>query len=194
MWKVRKISLLNGEPATGNLLRAQEIATHQQAEAILAQAQQQAQEIVAAAQQQAAQHIAEQREQCEARFWQQADQMFSDWQQQRQQDQQQLVPLAEQLLSQAISQVLDDFTPQQRFRALLQQLLRQHSRQQQATLWCASAQQDEISSWLAQQPQLAWQLSFDEQLPVDQLRLVTEQGELQIGWAALCQQLAAQPG
>ncbi|MCU5773688.1 type III secretion system stator protein SctL [Erwiniaceae bacterium BAC15a-03b] len=194
MWKVKKISLLNGEQATGNLLRAEEIATHQQAEMILAEAQQQAQEILAAAQQQAEQHIAEQREQCEAQFWQQADELFSSWQQQRQQDEQQLVTLAEQLLTQAITQVLDDFTPQQRFRALLQQLLRQHARQQQATLWCATAQQQEVSAWLAQQPQLEWQLSFDEQLPVDQLRLVTDQGELQIGWAALCQQLAAQPG
>lgn len=192
MWKVRKISLLNGSAPQGNLLRAHEIEHHQQAEEILAQARQQADEILAAAHQQAEQQIAEQRLQCEAQFWQQADELLSGWQQQRQQDRQQLVTLAAQLLGQAMEQLLADFSDQQRFQALLRQLMRQHPRRQQATLFCAAAQLESVEAWLAAQPALCWQLSSDEQLSADQLRLVTEQGELQIDWSSLCQQLVAQ--
>ncbi|KOC91378.1 type III secretion system stator protein SctL [Winslowiella iniecta] len=193
MWTLRKITLLNGNEPPALLLRAEQIVRHQQAEAILAAAQQQAQQILAAAQQQAEQTIAQQREQCENQFWQQAETVFSDWQQQREQDEQQLVTLAGQLLNQAMGQLLHDFTPEQRFRALLQQLLRQHPRQQQATLYCNGRQREAIETWLAQQPQLSWQLSSDEQLTADQLRLVTGQGELHIGWSSLCQQLAPAP-
>lgn len=193
MWKLRKISLLDGAAPQGELLRAEQLQMQQQAAEVLAQAQQRAEKIIAAAQQQADEHIAEQRLQWEAQFWQQADTLLSGWHQQRQQDEQQLVSLATQLLNQAMTQLLGEFSDEQRFHALLQQLLRQHSRQQQATLWCASSHYATVSAWLAQQSQLAWQLSSDEQLPDDQLRLVTEHGELQVSWSMLCQQLALTP-
>ncbi len=193
MWKLRKISLLDGAPPQGELLRAEQLQMQQQAAEVLAQAQQRAEKIIAAAQQQANEHIAEQRLQWEAQFWQQADTLLSGWHQQRQQDEQQLVSLATQLLNQAMTQLLGEFSDEQRCHALLQQLLHQHSRQQQATLWCASCHYATVSAWLAQQSQLAWQLSSDDQLPQEQLRLVTEHGELQVSWSTLCQQLALTP-
>lgn len=189
MWNLRKINLLEGCDSPGSLLLAEEIESYHQAEAILAEAQQQANEILASARQEADEYIAEQRRSCEGLFWQQAEVVMGDWQQQREQEASQLTSLAEKLLSQAMKQLLSDFSPEQRFSALLQQLLRQHSRQKQATLYCATHQQTDISEWLKQQAWFEWQLRGDDSLEEGQLKLVTESGELFISWDAICQQM-----
>lgn len=192
MWKIKTITLLNGSEPPGKLLRAAEMDCHQQGKAIIANAQQQAEAILTQAHQQAEHYLTQQRNEQETRFWQQAGVLFTDWQQQQELQEQQLVSLAEQLLSQAMRQLLEDFTPEQRYRTLLQQLLRQHPRQQQATLYCSGTQQEDIAACLSQQSHLVWQLSSDEQLTTDQLRLVTEQGELLVDWKSLSQQLIPQ--
>lgn len=193
MWKIRPISLLDDCDIRGNVLRAEHIVDHQHAQDIIAVAQQQANNMLLAAEQQAQQEMEQHLQEYQAQFWQQANILLEGWQQQRQQEQQQLVTLAEQLLNQTMRQLLGDFTSEQRFSALLQQLLKQHSHQQQATLYCASVQQQAIAEWLAQQPQLVWQLNSDKQLFPDQLRLVTQQGELHVDWPTMYQQLTSLP-
>lgn len=185
----KTLRLLNGAAPEGLLLRREELSLHQQALSVLEQAHEQAQALRDEAQAQAEAELAAARRQWEAQFWQQAQGLLDEWQQQREAEQAQLVTLAGNVLNEALQQILDEVDDAQRFHALLKQLLRQHPRQQQATLYCAPAQEEAISGWLAAQPPLAWTLCGDHALAADSLRLVTAQGELLIDWPTLRQQL-----
>lgn len=185
MWKLKTLSQLDGLTPEGVVLRREEIARHQQAADIIAQAHQRADAILADARQQAGAELAESRSQLEDQFWQQADSLFSDWQQQRDRDEVQMVGLAGNVLNEALQQVLDEVNDARRFDALLRQLLRHHPRQQQATLFCASSQETALAAWLADQPHLVWSLCADPALAGDSLRLTTARGELLIDWATL---------
>ncbi|WP_213989512.1 type III secretion system stator protein SctL [Sodalis sp. dw_96] len=203
MWQVKKIALFD-PAAAGALLRAETVARQQQAltlaqraerrgEGTLAQARRQAETILAEAREQAQRQISEQTRSCEHTFWQQADTLFDDWLQQQQRDEAQLVTLAERLLSQALNLVLAGFTPEQRLSALLQQLLREQSRDEQATLYCPETLRGEIEVWLAHHPHLVWQLKTDDRQEAESLTLTTEHGELNINWHTLVQRLSPAP-
>lgn len=193
MWKLKTLSQLDGITPEGAVLRREEIARHQQAADIIAQAHRKADAILADARQRADAELAESRGQLEDQFWLQADSLFSDWQQQRERDEVQLIALAGNILNEALQQVLDEVDDARRFDALLRQLLRHHPRQQQATLFCASSQEAEVAAWLADQPHLVWKLCGDSVLAEDSLRLTTAQGELMIDWATLRRSLLPPP-
>ena len=193
MWKLKTLSQLDGITPDGVVLRHEEIALHRQAADVLARAQQQAEAILTDARTRADAERAESRRQLEDQFWQQAHGLLSDWQQQREQDEVQLIDLAGKVLNEALQQVLGEVDDARRFDALLRQLLRHYPRQQQATLFCASGQEAALTAWLASQPQLAWTLCGDSTLANDSLRLTTAQGELLIDWATLRRSLLPPP-
>lgn len=190
MWKLRSLHLQGGSAPPGNVLRREEIALRLEAASIIELAHKQAQTIREQARAEAqAERAASQRE-GEARFWQQAQTLFADWQEQRAAEETQLVLLAGKVLNEALQHLLDEVDDERRFHALLRQLLRHYPRQQQATLYCASEQKQEINGWLVAQPQLRWTLCADPALEPDRLRLITDAGELMVNWRTLCQQLA----
>ncbi|WP_158783741.1 type III secretion system stator protein SctL [Pantoea sp. BAV 3049] len=197
MWIHKKITLLNPQHLSGTLLTRELLAEHQQALTILQSAEQQAQACLDAAHRQAeqllndarersAQQLAEQIAEQQQTFLAGAEQLFADWQQQQQQWQAALLPRAEALLTQAMSQLLAEQPTEARLQAMLQQLLKAQGRQAAATLFCSPEQQTVVQEWLVQHPQLAWQISSDTTLPADSLLLTTEQGELHLSWSQLC--------
>ena len=190
MWKLKRLRLPDGSAPEGNLLRREELALRLEAAAIIELAHQQAQTI----REQARAEAQAEREACqrewEASFWQQAQTLLAGWQQQRTDEETQLVVLAGKVVNKALQQLLDEVDDERRFHALLKQLLRHYPRQQQATLYCASGQELEINGWLAAQPQLCWTLCADPVLEPDRLRLITDAGELMVDWRTLRQQLA----
>lgn len=190
MWKLKTLHQLDGCAPPGNILRREEIAQQQQAVSIIEQAHEQAHLIREQARAEAQAEMEACRREWEATFWQQAQTLLADWQQQREAEEAQLVILAGKVLNEALQQLLDEVDDERRFHALLKQLLRHYPRQQQATLYCASAQEQAISRWLADQPQLSWTLCADPALAPDHLRLTTGQGELLVNWQTLRQQLA----
>jgi len=190
MWKLKSLHLQGGSAPPGNVLRREEIALRLEAASIIELAHKQAQTIREQARAEAqAERAASQRE-WEARFWQQAQTLFADWQEQRAAEETQLVLLAGKVLNEALQHLLDEVDDERRFHALLRQLLRHYPRQQQATLYCASGQEQEINGWLVAQPQLRWTLCADPALEPDRLRLITDAGELMVNWRTLYQQLA----
>jgi len=189
MWKLKTLRQLNGIAPEGTILRREEIARQEEAASIIALAHEQAQAIREEARAAAQAEYDTQRLEWEAAFWQQAQRLLDDWQQQRAAEEAQLVIVAGKVLNEALQQILDEVDDERRFHALLKQLLRLYPRQQQATLYCASAQEMAVSGWLAGQPLLSWTLCADPELAADRLRLVTTQGELLIDWRTLCQQL-----
>ena len=193
MWKLKSLRLPDGSAPAGNLLRREEIALGLEAAAIIELAHKEAQTI----REQARAEAQAEREACqrewEAAFWQQAQTLLTDWQQQRAAEEAQLVVLAGKIVNEALQHLLDEVDDERRFHALLKQLLRHHPRQQQAMLYCASLQEQEIHGWLAAQPQLSWPLCADPMLAPDHLRLITDAGELMVDWQTLRQQLAPAP-
>lgn len=190
MWKLKRLSLADGSAPAGNLLRREAIALGLEAAAIIELAHKEAQTI----REQARAEAQAEREACqrewEAAFWQQAQALLADWQQQRTAEEAQLVELAGKIVNEALQHLLDEVDDERRFHALLKQLLRHYPRQQQATLYCASLQEQEIHGWLGAQPQLSLTLCADPMLAPDHLRLITDAGELMVDWPTLRQQLA----
>jgi len=190
MWKLKSLHLQGGSAPPGNVLRREEIALRLEAASIIELAHKQTQTIREQARAEAqAERAACQRE-WESLFWQQAQTLFADWQEQRTAEETQLVLLAGKVLNEALQHLLDEVDDERRFHALLRQLLRHYPRQQPATLYCASGQEQEINGWLAAQSQLRWTLCVDPALEPDRLRLITDAGELMVDWRTLCQQLA----
>lgn len=190
MWKLKTLHLQGGSVPPGNVLRCEEIALGLEAASIIELAHKQAQTIREQARAEAQAESAASQREWEARFWQQAQTLLADWHEQRAAEETQLVLLAGKVLNEALQQLLDEVDDERRFHALLRQLLRHYPRQQQATLYCASGQEQEINDWLVGQPQLSWTLCADPVLEPDRLRLITEAGELMVDWRTLCQQIA----
>ncbi|MGP3591671.1 type III secretion system stator protein SctL [Vagococcus sp. WN89Y] len=189
MWTLKTLRQLNAIAPQGNILRREEIALSTQAVSIIELAHEQAEAIREQARAEAAAEAQTLKREWEADFWQQAQTLLTEWQQQREEDEAQLVILAGNVLNEALQQLLDDVDDARRFHALLKQLLRLYPRQQPATLWCASEQEQAVSGWLAAEPQLCWTLCPDPALAKDSVRLVTGQGELIVNWDTLRQQL-----
>ena len=190
MWITKKIALL--DMPVGPLLTRESLAEHQQALSLLQTAEQQAQQRVARAEAEAEQLLQEAKARAEAviadrqqAFIAQTAQFFANWQQQQQHWQDALIPQAEALLKQAMSQLLADFPPDSRLSAMLRQLQQAQGRQAAATLSCAPVHQKDVDAWLKQQP-LDWQLVSDASLDDDTLRLTTDSGELSLSWSQVC--------
>ncbi|MBV4368607.1 type III secretion system stator protein SctL [Erwinia phyllosphaerae] len=194
MWIEKKLAVLDDPHfLAGPLLTKEDLALHQQALTVLQAAEQQAQRKLAEAEQQAQAMLAEAQTRCDAAIAQQqqafllqADELFADWQRQQEQWQLALIPKAEALLVQAMSQLLAEQPASLQLAAMLQQLLKAQSRQAAATLYCAPESMAQVASWLTQHPQLDWQLISDASLASDSLRLATENGELSLDWPQLC--------
>lgn len=198
MWITRKITLLNSPlPSAQRILTRAALAEHQQALSLVAEAEQEAARYIAEARAEADAIIAEARERSAAEsaeqiagaqqaFMTRTDALFADWQQAQQTWESNLLPLAESLLVQAMTQLLDEQPESARLRALLQQLVKVQGRPAVATLLCAPAQQAAVTDWLAQHPDLPWSLTLDATLPPETLVLTTESGELHLSWAQIC--------
>jgi len=190
MWKLKTLPLQGGSAPPGHVLRREEIAQRLEAASIIELAHREAQTIREQARAGAQAERAASQHEWETLFWQQAQALFADWQKQRADEEAELVVLAGKVLHEALLHLLDEVDDERRFHALLNQLLRHYPRQHQATLYCASGQEQAISGWLAAQPQLHWTLCADPSLVPDRLRLMTDAGELSVDWRTLCQQLA----
>ncbi|WP_051937046.1 type III secretion system stator protein SctL [Erwinia sp. 9145] len=194
MWIRKKITLLSDpQLSQSNVLTREAIAEHQQALTVVQRAEEQALERIEQAERQASvlldearqrveQALEEQMIQQQQDFITQAQQLFDHWQEQEQQWQHALMPRAEALLTQAMSQLLDEQPDAARLQAMLSQLVKAQGRQGAATLICAPAQQSAIEEWLAAHPQLTWEVSTDAALDDDALILTTGRGELHLSW------------
>ncbi|NDL63373.1 type III secretion system stator protein SctL [Acerihabitans arboris] len=203
MWIVKKIALPAGALAgAGPLLRAGQLAGHLRALDILAQASQQADDIIRQARSQADALLADARDEARAQtqaavaerqqaFLQQADALLLDWQRQRREWQEALLPRAELLLGQALAQLGGALPAGERLHALLHQLLRAQGDAEQATLWCHPDQQASARAWLAARPHLDWRLKTRARQDLQSVLLVTQHGELSLDWGQL---LARLPG
>jgi type III secretion protein L len=178
----KSITLLNGTADLAPVISRNQLAMQQQAEAILQQAQQQAAKIVAAAEQEAEAATLGIRQRAEEVFWAQADKMFTDWKQQQQQMESDVLLVMDSVLALALEQLLTEVPEPQRLSALLRLLLREKTQANQACLSCHPSQQQWVAAWLETYPHLSWQLQPDENLPPDSLKLVTTQGELSLDW------------
>ena len=197
MWIRKKITLLNDPQLTQcRVLTREAIAEHQQALTVMQLAEQQAQQrleeatreadlLLAEAQKRIEERVKSQTAQQQQDFYHQAQQLFAHWQEQEQQWQRDLIPRAEALLSQAMSQLLDQQPDAARLKATINQLLKAQGRQAAATLICAPVQQSAVEAWLAGRPQLVWDISTDTALASDQLILSTEKGELHLSWSRI---------
>ena len=199
MWQLRSITCFTPPDPQQALLSRAAQAEQQQAQAIVQAARRQAQQQLDEAHQQAQQILqqaqeeaAAQLEEEQAHFWQQTQTLFSDWQQQRAAQQQQIVSVASALLSQALTHCLAEAPPAARLEALLKQLLNRSAPESAATLYCAPEQHASLTVWLDNHPALRWQLAPDERLEHDALRLTTAQGELHISWQALLAALSGE--
>lgn len=200
MWITRKIALFDPQLSTGPILSREDLAGHQQALTLLQQAEQQAQARLDAASEQAENLLEAARERSLAESQaQQAEQqqdflvrtgaLFSDWQAQQQSWQAALLPQAEALLAQAMNQLLAELPPPARLQSMLHQLVKAQGRQASATLLCPPAHQQDVESWLKQNPHLSWEVQCDTCLADDSLILTTEKGELHLSWERVSQAL-----
>ncbi|YCH31141.1 type III secretion system stator protein SctL [Erwinia sp. D4-22] len=197
MWQLRRLTCFTPPDPQQALLSREALVQQQQAQQIIMAAEQRAQMLLDDAHQQAQQILQQAQaestallEQEQTQFWQQAQTLFDDWHEQRETQQQQLVTLAGELLAQALTHCLAEVPPTERLQALLTQLMNHAPSETQATLYCSPCQQSPLAAWLSAHPALRWQLTPDEQLERDVLRLVTAQGELHISWQALCASLS----
>lgn len=198
MWIQKKITLLHDAmPAPGSVISAEDLATHQQALAIVEQARQQAEALLqqadaeiqarhAEAEAALAADLTQRQQQLEQEFYQQADALFAGWQQEQDSWQEAVLPRTQALLAQAIEQILSEQPAPARLHALLMQLLSAQGRAASATLFCPPAQKAEVQAWLDERPHLSWTLKTDGSLAQESLVLETAQGELRLSWQALC--------
>lgn len=191
MLTAKQISLLQGVDDLAMVIDRQQLQRQQQAADVLAQAQQQAAALLEQARQQCAALQLEARQQAEQRFWQQADEILQAWRRHYQQLEEQVTDVMTTVVTQALAQLLTEAAEPERITALLRQLLRAKSVEEQGTLYCHPPQQSQIAQWLQQHPQLAWRLTPEASRPGDSLRLVTSQGELHLDWQQAVQQLSA---
>ncbi|HGM6862450.1 TPA: type III secretion system stator protein SctL [Serratia rubidaea] len=198
MWQLRKIPLRQPPAPQAVLLGRDTLAVSRQAEQLIADAEREAQSLLDQARAQAdalRQQAAAERDAllagAQETFWQQAQTLFSDWQQQRRAEQQQLLDAADALLAQALGRLLDQVPPVGQLDILLTQLRAKQPSAVAATLYCHSERHAAAAHWLTQRPELRWQPAVDDALPPDTLLLTTEQGELHISWQALRQALGA---
>lgn len=197
MWIRKKIALLSDpQLVPDSVLTREAIAEHQQALTVIQLAERQAQQrleeasreadiLLAEAQLRSEEALKTQADQQQQAFYDQAQQLFAHWHEQEQQWQQALIPRAEALLNQAMSQLFDQQPEGTRLQVMLAQLLKAQGRQAAATLICAPDSEPAVAAWLADRPQLAWEISADAALPSDQLILATEKGELHLSWSRL---------
>lgn len=185
----KKIALLNGADDLTPVISQPMLIFQQQGEEILRQAQQQAEQILAAAEEEAEACKLRAQERAEQDFWHQADILFTNWQHQQRQSESDILVMMDSVLTLALTQLLTEIPETQRLNALLRQLLRDKMQPEQAILCCHPSQQQPIGDWLATHTHLNWQLQPDETLAVDDLKLVTAQGELHLDWQQAVRQL-----
>ncbi|WP_337013832.1 type III secretion system stator protein SctL [Pantoea sp. AS142] len=185
----KKITLLNGADDLAPVISQAMLTVQQQGEDILRQAQQQAEQILTAAEEEAVACKLRTQARAEQDFWHQADRLFAHWQQQQRQTESEVLAVMDNVLTLALEQLLTEIPEPQRLSALLRQLLRDKMRAEQASLCCHPSQQQPITEWLATHTHLSWQLQPDETLAVDNLKLITAQGELHLNWQQAVSQL-----
>jgi len=190
MWIVKQIALPAATLAgAGPLLRASQLAEHLQALDIVEQARQQADDIIRQARQRADTLLADAQDdarvqtqaaiaQYQQAFLHQADTLLLDWQHQRREWQEALLPRAERLLDQALRQLVGALPAEERLHVLLHQLLRAQGDAEQATLWCHPDQQIAAQAWLSARPHLDWRLKIHTPEDLQSVLLVTQHGEL----------------
>ena len=196
MLTVKKLRVLSDSPlSVGPLLSREMLAEHQQALELLQVAERQAQARQAQAEEEAAQLLAAARARADATvaeaqqaFIARTEQFFADWQQERQAWREALIPKAEALLQQAMTQLLAELPAEARLTAMLHQLQQAQGRQSAATLSCSPDSLTEVGNWLRQSP-LDWQLIGDSTLDSDRLLLATDSGELSLSWSQICSAL-----
>lgn len=198
MWTTRKITLLNSPlPAAQRIITCAALAEHAAAQSLLATARQEAESCLAAAHEQAENILEEARARSAAEsarhladaqqaFITRTETLFADWHSAQQAWQDHLLPLAESLLVQAMTQLLGAQPDTARCQAVLRQLLKVQGRQSAATLLCSPAQHAAVADWLAQHADLPWSLTTDAALDPDALVLTTDNGELHLSWTQLC--------
>ncbi|RQM39570.1 type III secretion system stator protein SctL, partial [Erwinia psidii] len=185
----KRITLLNGEADLAPVIDLARLQKEQQARDILQQAQQQAEQLLADAEQEAESIRLHAQQSAEQDFWQQANTLLSDWQQQQQRIETDVLAVMDEVLSQALGQLLSDIPEPARLNALLRQLLREKTQADQGSLYCHPSQQSSVAEWLQRHSHLDWQLQPDESMQPESLKLVTSQGELYLDWQQAVSQL-----
>ncbi|CCG85918.1 type III secretion system stator protein SctL [Erwinia piriflorinigrans] len=185
----KRITLLNGEADLAPVISQAQLTIQQQGQGILEQARQQAQAMWEDAERQIEADRLDAQQRAGQEFWQQADALLHGWQQQYQQLEAQVLEVMENVMTQALGQLLTEVPEPQRLAALLRQIMRANALEDRGSLYCHPQQQDEVADWLQRHAHLGWRLQPDESLAVDGLKLVTTNGELHLDWQQAVRQL-----
>lgn len=185
----KTITLLNPGADLAPVIAQAQLLIQQQGQDVLQQARERAQALLEEAERQAEARLLCAQQGVERAFWHQAEPLLLSWQQQYQQLEAQVLEVMESVMTQALGQLLTEVPEPQRLAALLRQLLRAKTRDEQGSLCCHPAQQEAIADWLHGHPHLSWQLQPDESLAADSLKLVTAHGELHLDWQQAVHQL-----
>ncbi len=172
------------------ILRREAIADSLLAQDVLAHAQRQAEQLLARYQAEAEQA----NRQALAQFWSTANAFLGQLQLQQEALQQQALDAAEEVLAQALRQLLDETTLAERARALVRNLAASQLNETAATLSVHPDMAEALDEWLAQSRFAeCWRLSRDASLPMGSLRLSDAHGAFDIDWASLREGLLGAP-
>lgn len=183
MFVARRIDLQTSQPVLQEpILRREVLSGIIRGVQGLEEIQARADAILAAAEQQAAQYL----QQAQAEFWERAEAFLQAWQAEREQDLQAQADQVDQVLQQALSQLLGEVPEPRRVAVLLDQLLRSQQRPVNGQLNCHPEQVQRVTDWLRGQPcEALWTVQADNQLAWDQLYLTTATGAFSLDWAAI---------
>ncbi|MBU3057504.1 type III secretion system stator protein SctL [Pseudomonas indica] len=180
----RRTVRLNGAQLTEAepLLRRELIEQHREAESIIETARLQAEALLDEARCQADALAREAREAATAEFWQRAEAFFEDWREQQARMTEGLVDSACQLVSQALTTLLDEVPDEARIRALLRQLRTAQADGAGGELYCHPQARPAAEAWLSERSTCDWRIREDESLDVGSVRLVAEHGDFLLNW------------
>ncbi|KPC25842.1 Type III secretion protein HrpE [Pseudomonas syringae pv. cilantro] len=183
----RSITLTGNAVLPEPVLRREDIANSLLARNILADARQQAEQILVLEQEKAER----QHQQALAQFWETANAFLGELQMQRDALQQQAMVAVEELLSEALRQLLDETTLAERARALVRNLAASQLNEAVATLSVHPDMAGPVAEWLAESRFAEhWQLKRDATLEPENLRLSDANGAFDIDWTTLRNGLA----
>lgn len=201
MWVKKKITLLPSAPKVdSNIIHLEDLDMHEKGLSIIEQAKAQAVLLLEKANEEAALSkeksiechealLQEQRKNQEESFLLQAQAFFNEWETQRQEWSKRLLPRLENLLVDALTQILNEQPMDIKVSSMLSHLNQVLDTNTGTTLYYSSDISPEIKKWLATHPELNWTCKIDQNLPNVSLRLENEKSEIPISWQSLCKKM-----
>jgi len=153
-----------------------------EADRLVQEAQQEAEDIMNNARTEAQQKLAEVLTELETNFLDKSEGLFAEWYARREQDDQELVNRARNLVEAVFMAMLDQLPDEDKLSAVFRQIHRAGDKQTEATLYFHTRHKKELQEWLSRYHLDMWKLITDDELPPNQLILATSKGELSLSW------------